>query len=228
MPSPFSCSLLIRECLWKKTQIEERKSWERVDARGKNTNIFKAKERKQYENDTENLFLVIMCLIEAFKMGLLTIAESFESTKRSNSTFKWLAKFLKDELMLDMSMKRDLQAFSKLGQHRKKCSLSSTSKLQLNKGFKVSRKPCLNLHSFKWLEWRHNLVKYLTPSGSLTLNIDLLLGLIKERSLLLKTTIDSEFCIPGSSCNHSDREFGKKEYLKQWVLQLKVCFLHVS
>ena len=189
MPSPFSCSLLIRECLWKKTQIEERKSWERVDARGKNTNIFKAKERKQYENDTENLFLVIMCLIEAFKMGLLTIAESFDSTKRSNSTFKWLAKFLKDELMLDMSMKRDLQGFSKLGQHRKKCSLSSTSKMQLNKGFKVSRKPCLNLHSFKWLEWRHNLVKYLTPSGSLTLNIDLLLGLIKERSLLLKTTI---------------------------------------
>ena len=192
-------------------------------------NIFKAKERKQYENDTENLFLVIMCLIEAFKMGLLTIAESFESTKRSNSTFKWLAKFLKDELMLDMSMKRDLQAFSKLGQHRKKCSLSSTSKLQLNKGFKVSRKPCLNLHSFKWLEWRHNLVKYLTPSGSLTLNIDLLLGLIKERSLLLKTTIDSEFCISGASCDHSDREFGKKEYLKQSVLQLKkVCFLRVS
>ena len=125
--------------------------------------------------------------------------------------------------MLDMSMKRDLRAFSKLRQRRKKCSLSSTSKLQLHKGFKVS---C----SFKWLKRRRNLVKYLTSSGSLTLNIDLLLGLIKERSLLLKTTIDSEFCISGASCDHSDREFGKKKYLKQSILQLKKghCFLRVS
>ena len=52
-------------------------------------------------------------------------------------------------------------------------------------------------------------------------NIDLLLGLIKERSLLLKTTIDSKFCISGTSYNHSDRKFGKKEYLKQSVLQSK-------
>ena len=51
--------------------------------------IFKAKERKQYQNNgTENLFVVIMYLIEAFKMRLLSIAESFESPKRSNSTFK--------------------------------------------------------------------------------------------------------------------------------------------
>ena len=129
--------------------------------------------------------------------------------------------------MLDMSMKRDLRAFSKLRQRRKKCSLSSTSKLQLHKGFKVSRKPCLNLCSFKWLKRRRNLVKYLTPSGSLTLNIDLLLGLMEERSLLLKTAIESEFCISrrklfvDASCDHSDREFLKKEYLKQSVLQLK-------
>ena len=48
--------------------------------------IFKAKKRKQYENNgTENLFEVIMYLIEAFKMRLLLIAESFESPKRSNS-----------------------------------------------------------------------------------------------------------------------------------------------
>ena len=43
-------------------------------------------------------------------MRLLSIAESFESPKRSSSTFKLLGKFLKEELMLDMSMKRDLQA----------------------------------------------------------------------------------------------------------------------
>ena len=123
--------------------------------------------------------------------------------------------------MLDMLMKRDLRAFSKLKQRRKKCSLSSNSKLQLHKEFKLSRKPCLNLCSFKWLKQRRNLVTYLTPSGSLTLNIDLLLGLIKGRSLLLKAAIDFEFCISGASCDHSDREFGQKECLKQSVLQLK-------
>ena len=162
-------------------------------------------------------------------MRLLSTAGSFESPKRSSLTFKWLGKFLKDELMLEMSMKRDLRAFQNWGSAGKYIQ-SSTSKLQLHKGFKVSRKPCLNLCSFKWLKRRRNLVKYLTPSGSLTLNIDLLLGLIKERSLLLKTTIDSEFCISGASCDHSDREFGKKEYLKQSVLQLKkgIFFLRVS
>ena len=136
--------------------------------------IFKAKERKQYQNNgTENLFIFIMYLIEAFKMRLWSTAESFESPKRSNSTFKWLGKFLKYELTLDMSMKRDLWAFSKLKKCRKKCSLSSTFKLQLHEEFKVSRKPYLNLCSFKWLKRRRNLVKYLTPSESLTLNIDL-------------------------------------------------------
>ena len=107
-------------------------------------------------------------------------------------------------------MKRNLQHFQKLRQRRKKCSLSSTSKLQLHKGFKASRKPCLNLCSFKWLKRIGNLVRYLTPSGSLTLNIDILLGLVKERSLFLKTAIDFEFCISAASCDHSDREFGKK------------------
>ena len=132
--------------------------------------------------------------------------------------------------MLDMSMKRDLWAFSKLRQRRKKCSLSSISKLQLHKGFKVFRKLCLNLRSFRWLKQGCNLVRYLTPSGSLSLNIDLFLGLIEERSLLLKTAIDSEFCISGANCSHSDRESGKKEYLKQSVLQLRkdLYFLRVS
>ena len=53
-------------------------------------------------------------------MRLLSITESLESPKRSNSTFKSLGKFLKDELMLEMSMKRDLRAFLKLRQRRKK------------------------------------------------------------------------------------------------------------
>ena len=122
-------------------------------------------------------------------------------------------------------MKRNLRTISKLRERRKKCSLSSTFKLQLYKGFKVSRKPFLNLCSFRWLKRRRDVVKYLTLSGSLPLNIDLFLGHIKERSLLLKTAIDSEFC------DHSDRtESGKKDHLKESVLQLKkgLCFLRVS
>ena len=38
-----------------------------------------------------------MYLIEAFKIRSLSLAESFESSERSNSTFKWLGKFLKDD-----------------------------------------------------------------------------------------------------------------------------------
>ena len=103
------------------SQIEQwKKSREGVDARGKKwINIFEAKERKQYQNNgTENLFVVITYLIVTFKMRLLSIVQIFESPKRSNSTFKWLGKFLKDELMLDMQMKRDFQAFSKLRQQK--------------------------------------------------------------------------------------------------------------
>ena len=121
-----------------------------------------------------------------------------------------------------MSLKSGLRAFSHLRQSRKKYSLSSTSKLQLDKELKVPTRPCLNLCSFKWLKRRCNLVRYLTPLGSLTLNIDLLLG--------LNTALDSECCVSHASCDHSDREFGKKEYLKQSVLQLEkgLCFLRVS
>ena len=92
--------------------------------------------RTYQNNGTENLFVVIIYLIEVFKMRLLLllIAESSESPKKSNSTFKWLSKFSKDELMLDMLMKRDLQVFSKLRQHRKKCSLFLTSKLHYIRG----------------------------------------------------------------------------------------------
>ena len=65
------------------------------------------------ENNIRTMVLKIYLhsLIEAFKMRLLSTAESLESPKRSNSTFKWLGKFLKDELMLDMSMKRDFKHF---------------------------------------------------------------------------------------------------------------------
>ena len=73
--------------------------------------------------------------------------------------------------------------------------------MQLHKGFKVSRKPCLDMCSFKWLQRRLNLGMYLTPLGS--------------------TAIDFNFFISGASCKHLDKEFGIKEYLKQSVLLLK-------
>ena len=106
--------------------------------------------------------------------------------------------------------------FQNWGSAGKKYSLSSTSKLQLHKGFKVSRNPCLILCSFKRLKHRRNLARYLASSGSLTLNIDFLLGLIKEGILFLKTAIDSEFCISGACCDHSDRKFGKKIWNNQF------------
>ena len=54
-----------------------------MDARGKKIIYIKLK-KKQYQNSgTENLFVVIMYLIEAFKMRLLSIAERFESPKEA-------------------------------------------------------------------------------------------------------------------------------------------------
>ena len=48
--------------------------------------IFFFLKLKQYENNiTENMFVVIMYLKEAFKRRLLLIVESFESPKRRNS-----------------------------------------------------------------------------------------------------------------------------------------------
>ena len=47
---------------------------------GKSEYIYlKLKKENNQNNGTENLFVVIMYLIEAFKMRLLSIAESFES-----------------------------------------------------------------------------------------------------------------------------------------------------
>ena len=128
------------------------KSWEwrwRTEEK-KSMYMFKAKEGKQLQNNgTENLFVVIIYLIETSKMSLLSIAESLKSSKRSNLTFKRLGKFFKDEINAWYIDEEGNRAFSKLRKRRKKCSLFSTSKLQLHKGFKVSRKPCLNLCSFK-------------------------------------------------------------------------------
>ena len=60
--------------------------------------MFKAKEGKQLQkNGTENLFVFVIYLIETSKMRL-SIAESLESSKRSNLTFKRLEKFFKDEI----------------------------------------------------------------------------------------------------------------------------------
>ena len=67
--------------------------------------------------------------------------------------------------MLDMLINRDLRAFSKLRQLRKNCSLSSTSKLQLPKRFKVSRDPCLNFCLFKWQKQRLNLFNTFSVIG---------------------------------------------------------------
>ena len=101
--------------------------------------------RTYQNNGTENLFVVIIYLIEAFKMRLLLlIAESSESPKRSNSTFKWLGKFLKDELMLYVDEEGPSSIF-KIEAAQKKMFIVFNLQTALHKRFKISRKPCLNL-----------------------------------------------------------------------------------
>ena len=55
-------------------------------------------------------------------------------------------------------------------QHRRKCSVVSTSVPHGHIGFTVSLKPCLNLCSFKWVYGSLNRDNNFTPIGSWTLN----------------------------------------------------------
>ena len=70
-----------------RTRKQVGRGW--VPQKKMNMYIFKAKKGKQYQNNgTESLFVITIYLIELFEMRLLRIAESFESPKKSKSTFK--------------------------------------------------------------------------------------------------------------------------------------------
>ena len=85
---------------------------------------------------------------------------------------------------------------------------------QIQMGFIVSLKPCLNLCSLRWLKPRRNLVNSFISYALKISKILLGKGLINSKSLFFKIIIFSEFLSPRFSLFHSTIEEGKKEFLK--------------
>ena len=89
-----------------------------------------------------------------------------------------------------------------VGQWRRKCTVDSISKPQLQKGFKETWKLCLNLCSRKWLTPSRSLVINLIPLGLWQLKRLLGDGLVKFRILFLKILKLLEFLMLWSSLFH--------------------------
>ena len=122
-----------------------------------------------------------------------------------------------DKLLSSMFLifwKRVCLGMRKLVQWRKKCIVDSISLPHSHKGFKVSRKQCLNLCSWRWLRPRRNLVKSLIPRGLWISKILLAQGRMKFRSFFLKVLRLAEFLMLRSSLFHSVIAEGKNEFLK--------------
>ena len=66
-------------------------------------------------------------------------------------------------VVLDTSFRRSVLSFMKLGQWSKKWHVVSISNPQLQIELSESRKPCLNMCSWRWLNSRRSLVRYLIP-----------------------------------------------------------------
>ena len=81
-------------------------------------------------------------------------------------TFSLTFKFKK----LESTFSRFSKSSNLYGKYRwqriRKCSVVSTSLLHAHIAFIISPKPCLNLYSFRWLNWSLRQVRSLTRSGS--------------------------------------------------------------
>ena len=124
-------------------------------------------------------------------------------------------------LMFFMLLRRVGLSVIYMEQWRRKYTVDSISKLQLQNGFKESWKLCLNLCLRKWLKRNHSLVINLIPWGFWHLKRLLADGLINFRLFFLKILKLLEFFMLWSSLFHSVIVDGKKEFLKKVCLVLR-------
>ena len=106
-----------------------------------------------------------------------------------------------------------------MGQWRMQWEVDLTSKPQLQIGFNVSWKLCLNLWSREWLRPTRSLVISLIPLWFSHLKTLFGVGLIKFRILFLKALKLPTFGMLRSRLFHSITTEGKKKFLK------KLCFV---
>ena len=86
--------------------------------------------------------------------------------------------------------------------------------------FKQSWKLCPNLCLLRWLQPKRKGVSNFNPIGSNILYTLLWIGRMKDNSLLLNIARDSEFLIEAFKLSKSFKVKGKKEYLKQFFLNI--------
>ena len=93
-------------------------------------------------------------------------------------------------------------------QRRRKWSVVSVFTQHLHIGSIVSLKPCLNLCSFKWLQFNLRRVSSLRPLMSWTAKTDFSLGLIKLMIVSLNLFTDTMFRISSLKAHHCLIEYG--------------------
>ena len=106
-------------------------------------------------------------------------------------------------------------------QRSKKWNVGSGFNLHSHSGLRKSRKLCLNLCSFKRLKPNRSLDNSCISMGLWIPNVLPCFGPMKLNKAFLKAVYDAMLLILMSGLFHSDMTFGKKEFLKYSVLQLK-------
>ena len=123
------------------------------------------KLRAPLNNSPLNLHEDNMTSIAELRINALTVQLGLGSPQRCkwvNEDSFWLNNILSIFWMLPKSV---CFASQYSGQWRKKWFMDSMSPPQIQMGFIVSLKPCLNVCSLKWLKPRRNLVNSFIPYG---------------------------------------------------------------
>ena len=82
----------------------------------------------------------------------------------------------------------------------------------IQKGSRISKNPCLNLCSRKWLKPTRSRVSKITPLWLLTRKTEEGLGLRNSKIARLKLEIDGRSLIQLSRIFHCEIQYGKKEF----------------
>ena len=157
-----------------------------------------------YSNkDPQNRLDEIMKLITAWRISRFTL--SARAGLPYNSILHKV-EILNGNIITSMfrrSSKRIVRWSEKLEQCNRKCSVVSMALVrQEQKGSTMSKKPCLNLCSRRWLKPTLSRVSKISPLWFITLNVGEGLGRMNLRMARLKEAIDERFLIWQSSSFH--------------------------
>ena len=146
-----------------------------------------------------------------FKIRWLISLEKFELPNNKVSIKSFSLRKSKLGSIVFNSSRRVVLNVEKCWQRRKKCLVSSVSRLQVHKGLTVSWKLWRNLCSRRWLRPKRILDNNFTPKGSWIPYKLFGHGLIFFNKCLRKIEKEVTLRISGSTLFHSLIEYGKNE-----------------